>query len=352
MEVLIMTDRMMKKSFLNILVIASINLTFLLASDCLPQTQEDEVIATLNGEPIYRYEIEQDIAFQIYRLRGNIYTLLKRETEERVNQKLLAAEAERRRISVDDLLYKEVDQKVSHPDDKELDTFFAENPGEAGNGSKSRDQIRTFLYQKSLSQQRQNFLASLKEKVDYKFLLEMPERPRMKMVVEGEPWRGNPDAPITLVHFVSFTCRIGYKSARMIEMAMEEYPDKIRWVHRNFFNTFDEKALTAAQYGEYAKEKGKFWEFHDMLLSANGDFESEEIFKIAESLDLDKHSYDNGNKEGRFLLAVKDDIRDATRLGITATPVIFVNGRYFHGSFSYEQLETLIKEEILRTQKR
>lgn len=342
----------MKRSFLNILMITGSSLLFLLASDSLSEPREDEVIATLNGEPIYRYEIEQNVAFKLYRLQANIYALLKRETEERINQKLLAAEAENRGISLKELLNKEVDQKVTPPSDKELDSYLAEHPGKAGEGSKSINRIRIYLYQKNLSQRRQDFLSSLQKNADYQFLIEMPERPRMKIEIKGEPSRGNPNAPITLVHFASFTCLICSQSARMIERAMEEYPGKIRWVHRNFFNTFDEKALTAAQYGEYAKEKGKFWEFHDLLLSANGDFESEEIFQIAESLDLDMQTYEAGEREGRFLLAVKDDIRGATRLGITATPVIFVNGRYFHGTFPYEQLETLIKQEIVRTQKR
>jgi len=347
-----MTDRMMKRSFLNILMIIGISLTFLFSSDCLPQPREDEVIAILNGEPMYRYEIEENIAFKLYRLQANIYALLKRETDERINQKLLEAEAERQKISVEELLYQEVDQKVSPPDDKELDSYLAEHPNEAGEGNDRRNRIRTYLYQKTLSQRRQDFLTSLQEKAEYRLLIEMPERPRMKIEIEGEPWRGNPDAPVTLVHFASFTCRICYQSTQMIERAMEEYPGKIRWVHRNFFNTFDEKALLAAQVGEYAKEKGKFWEFHDMLLLANGDFESDEIFQIAKSLNLDRQTYDAAEKEGRYLLAVKDDIRDASRLGITATPVIFVNGRYFHGTFPYEQLETLIKEEIVRAQKR
>ena len=347
-----MTGRMMKRSFLNILVTIGSSLFFLLASDCLSEAQEDEVIATLNGEPLYRYEVEQNVAFRLYRLRGNIYTLLKRETEELMNQRLLAAEAEFREISVKALVKKEVDQKVTPPDDKELDAYLAEHPKEGRKDPNSRNRIRTYLYQKSLNQRRQDFLASLQKKADFRFLLEMPERPRMKMESEGEPWRGNPDAPITLTHFASFTCQICSQSVQMIRRAMGEYPDKIKWVHRNFFNIFNEKALTAAQVGEYAKEKGKFWEFHDIILSIDGNFELDEIFKIAESLDLNLTSYNEGEKEGRFLLEIKDDIRDATRIGVTATPVIFVNGRYFHGAFPYEELEKLIKEEIDRIQKR
>ena len=129
---------------------------------------------------------------------------------------------------------------------------------------------------------------------------------------------------------------------------MDEFPGKIKWVHRNFFAMYDEKALTAAQVGEFAHEEGKFWNFHDKVWSLDGQFEEEKIFKIAEDLGLNRKDYGEGEKEGRYLLSVQDDLRDAQRLGITATPVIFVNGRYFHSTFPYEKLKSLINEEMDR----
>ena len=77
------------------------------------ELQEDEVIATLNGETIRLSEAKETVAFQVYRLRGNIYLLLKRETERIVDQKLLDAEAARRGLTVAELLRKEVDEKTS-----------------------------------------------------------------------------------------------------------------------------------------------------------------------------------------------------------------------------------------------
>ena len=80
-----MTSPLMKKSILNILVILGGSLIFFTAPDCPADTREEEVIATLNGKPIYLSDVEQNLAFRLYRLRGNIYLLLKKETEEIVN---------------------------------------------------------------------------------------------------------------------------------------------------------------------------------------------------------------------------------------------------------------------------
>ena len=341
-----MIGPMIKISILNILIIIGGSLFFLWSSESLSAPPENEVIAILNGKPLYRDEVEKKVAFRLYRLQGNIYTLLKDETEEIINQRLLADEAKMRGISITELLEKEVNQKIIPPDDKEIDAYLAKYPDEAGKIPDSRKRIRTYLHQKSIGQRRQEFFTSLREKADYKFLLQMSERPRMEINIEGKPWRGNPHALVTLVHFSSFTCSICKRSTRMIERAMKEYPGKIKWVHRNFFNMFDEAALRAAQMGDFARENGKFWEFHDKVLSIDGNLEQKEIFNIAETLNIDLKSYDDGEKEGRFLLNVKEDILDANRLGVTSTPVIFVNGRYFHGTFPYEKLKALIEEEM------
>ena len=51
---------------------------------------EDEVIATLDGKPITLSEIEENAAFQIYRLRGSIYSLLQKEAREIADRRLLS----------------------------------------------------------------------------------------------------------------------------------------------------------------------------------------------------------------------------------------------------------------------
>ena len=141
------------------------------SSECLSAPPENEVIATLNGKPIYRQEVEEKVALRLYRLRGNIYTLLKKETEEIINRKLLTAEAKMRGISVTELLEKEVNRKVPPPDDKQIDAYLTDHSDETGKSPNSRNRIRTYLHQKSIGQRRQAFLASLREKADCNFLL-------------------------------------------------------------------------------------------------------------------------------------------------------------------------------------
>jgi protein-disulfide isomerase len=348
MAVLTVTKMTTKKALRNIFAMFTLSLIMVLGFIGLAEPQEEEVIATLNGDPITLSEAQENVAFQVYRLRGDIYYLLKRETEQIVNQKLLSAEAARRGLTVNELLQKEVDDKLPPLDEKEVDNYLAEHPKDAGKRPQKRNRIRTYLSQKARSQRKLDFLASLREKADFKFHLNLPQRPRTKIDTKGEPWRGNPEAPVTLIHFASFTCKLCAKSTKMIKKMMDEHPNKIKWVHRNYFRINDENALTAAQMGEAAYEQGRFWDFHDRMFAFEGQFEVDDIAQVTRDSGLSQAYYEAGEQEGRFLLKVREDLRAASRSGVTTVPVIFVNGFYFSSTFPYEQLKTLVDRELDR----
>jgi len=337
-----MTKRLLKST----LVILSLSLVLSYGSKALAQSLQPDIIAMLNGEPIFLSEIEQNVAFQVYRLQGNIYALLQRETEEIVNQKLLATEASRRSLSVSELLKKEVDEKAKPPDEKEMDEYLAIHPEDASKDPQKRNKIKTYLSQKVLIQRKLDYIASLREKADYKFLLKPPERPRIKVMINGEPWRGNADAPVTLVHFADFTSKLSAESVEKIRKLLSEFPDKIKWVHRNYFRIHDEKALLAAELGESAFEQGIFWNFYDLMFSRKGDMKMENIGKMADEIALNKKRFDDGQKEGRYLIKVKEDLGHAARIGVENPAVIFVNGFYFSGTFPYEDLKKLVQQEL------
>jgi protein-disulfide isomerase len=283
-------------------------------TEALAQSLQPDMIAVLNGEPIFLSEIEQNVAFQIYRLQGNVIVFSK--GDRRVSQsEAVAAEASRRGLGVGELLKKEVDEKVKAPDEKDVDQYLASHPEDVSKDPQQRNKIKFYLNQKALIQRRLDYVASLREKADYKFLLKPPERPRTKIVIDGEPSRGNADAPVTLVHFADLTSRLSAESVEKIKKLHSEFPDKIKWAHRNYFRIQDEKALLAAEFGEAAFEQGIFWNFHDLMFSRKGDMKMEDIKKTGDEIGLDKKKFDEGQKKGSYLLKVKDDLGYALRSG-------------------------------------
>jgi predicted DsbA family dithiol-disulfide isomerase len=306
----------------------------------------DEVIATLDGRPITLTEIEESAAFQIYRLRGSIHSLLQREAREIADRRLLEREAARQGLSVEALLKREVDGKVAPLTEADIDAYAASHPGEAGGGAEGREKLRAYLEERARIQRKIDYLASLRATSDYRFLAAPPERPRVRVDIEGAPWRGAADAPVTLVHFARFSSKPCAESARNIRRLLEEFPGKIRWVHRNFIGIQDPVALAAAETGEAAFRQGRFWEYHDAIFTRGGSVTAEAVRQAAREAGLDLHRVEAEQRKGALLLRVKEDIGTGVRLGVQAAPVIFVNGIYFGGTFPLEDLRALVHREL------
>lgn len=306
----------------------------------------DEVIATLDGKPIYLSEIEENAAFQIYRLRSGIHSLLEREAREIADGRLLSAEASRRGLTVETLLRKEVDEKVPKRTEKDVDDYLTEHPEAGTRGPEARDRIRIYLTELAVVQRKLDFMASLREKADFRFLATAPERPRIKVDISGKPSRGAEKAPVVLVHFAHFSSPLCAESAGKIRRVMEEFPGSIRWVHRDFFSIQDPDALYAAEMGQAAFEQGKFWSYHDRLMVLEGQVKRKDVNEVAEILKMDRGRFESGQRAGKYLLQVREDIGYGVRLGIQAAPVIFVNGLYFSGTFPYEDLKRLVEREL------
>ena len=311
----------------------------------------DEVIAVLDGRPITLSEIEENAAFQIYRLRGSIHSLLQREAREIADRLLLEREAARRGLSVEALLKEEVDARVAPPKESDVEAYLAEHPEEAGGGAEGRARLRVYLEQRARIQRRLDYVASLRETSDYRFLAAPPERPRVRPDTEGAPWRGAAAAPVTIVHFAHFSSKLCAGSAGKIRRLLEEFPGKIRWVHRSFLGIQDADALRAAETGEAAFRQGKFWEYHDAILARGGSTPAEAVRETAREAGLDLQRLDEEQRNGSLLVRVRQDIGRGVRLGVQAAPVLFVNGIYASGTFPYEELRALVLEEIERTEK-
>lgn len=312
----------------------------------------DEVIATLDGSPITLSEIEENAAFQVYRLRGSIHGLLQREAREIADRRLLEREAARQGLSVEALLAREVDGRVAPVAEKDVDAYLARNPDQAVKGPGGRARLRTYLEERARIQRRLDYVASLRETSDYRFLAAPPERPRVRVDIEGAPWRGAGQAAVTLVHFAHFSSKPCAESAGKIRRILEEFPGKIRWVHRYFLSVQDPEALLAAEIGEAAFRQGRFWEYHDAIFSRGGRTPEESIRRAAREAGLDTGRCAEEQRKGTLLLRVRDDIGTGVRLGVQAAPVIFVNGIYFGGTFPLEDLRALVRGELERVQKK
>lgn len=298
-----------------------------------------DVLATLDGTPIRLDDVGPRIAFRLYQIEVDRYSLLERELDTIIEQRLLAREAARRGISVEAMLAAEVDTKVTPVTEADVDAYLAEHPGDAARGPAIRPRIAAFLAERRAIEQRLALVQRLREGAAIEVFLDMPERPRTALDLADAPARGPADAPVTVVHFASFASAESARAAAALQQIMDAHPGRIRWVHRHFLETYDELGLRAAELSLAAQDAGRFWELHDQLFARGGALTEAALAETAARLALE------GPPEGAFA-RVKKHLDAGVKAGVERLPVIFVNGRYFSGTFSYDKLRDLVAEEL------
>jgi protein-disulfide isomerase len=151
---------------------------------------------------------------------------------------------------------------------------------------------------------------------------------------------------VTLVHFATFSSPLSARSAGYLERLVQEFPGRLRWVHRHYLNDHDETGLLAAEVAVAAAEAGRFWDFHDRLFALEGRLTAADVERVAAAVGRDAAARRAAAVEPRYLDAVKRDLDAGNRAAVKREPVIFVNGLYFSGTFPYERVRALVEKEL------
>lgn len=306
-------------------------------------------LAEVDGRILYKEDLEGAVAFRIYRHEVDIYSLLEAETQRRVDEMLLAREAERRGLDVDALLA-QIEDGDEPASDAEVGSYLAEHPAPAGvSPDEARARVRHYLSETRRIERRLAFLADLREQAGFRMLLERPVAPRTEVDVAGAPARGPEDAPVTIVHFATFSSRQSARSAAQLSRLMQEFPGRIRWVHRTLLDDRDERGLLASRLGFIAQDDGRFWDLHDRWFARGGKLGADEIAEIAVQAGLDASDVERARRDPELLQRVKRDLDAARAAGAPREPTLFVNGLYVAGISPYEEVRDVVVGELKRT---
>ena len=272
------------------------------------------------------------------------YNLLKQGVEQLVAQRLMELEAEKRGVSVEELIAQEVTAKITEPTDEEVDAFYEERKDRIRQPKEEiAGQIRDFLVAQRKSEVNNSLVADLKATYDYELLLEPI---RMAVDAEGFPAKGPENAPVTIVEFSDFECPYCARVNPALEQVMENYGDRVRLVFRQFPLNIHANAQKAAEASLCAREQDQFWQMHDAMFKEQRSLGVEQLKEKAARLGLDTEAFNECLDSSRHAEAVVADLRAGTALGVTGTPAFFVNGRFLSGAQPYDEIAKLIDEEL------
>src|SRR5258706_4082559 len=97
---------------------------------------------------------------------------------------------------------------------------------------------------------------------------------------------------------------------------------------------------------EAALRQGKFWEMHNKIYADQGAMSPEKYRDYARELGLDLARYDRDIADPAVKQRIADDAAEAAKLGVSATPSFFVNGRYLAGAVPFEQIKAMLDEDL------
>ena len=315
----------------------------------LAEAASTEPLAEVNGAAITAEEVEKALGGQLAKLQEQIYALKRQKVEALIDQKLLAAEAAKRRISVQALLDTEVTSKVGLVTEQEVEAFYQANKTQLqGEEPALREQIRNHLQNQKLAARRDVFLESLRSQAKIAIHLQPPPVSRIDVPVNGSAFRGPAQAPLTIVEFQDFHCPFCRRVQSTLTAIQSKYGDKVKIVHRDFpIDQLHPQARKAHEAARCAGDQGKFWPYHDVLY-AKAPAGPDQLKVFAQDLGLTLRDFEQCLNSGKYQATVEADVREGKRLGVTGTPTFFINGRLLTGAQPLEQFVQVIEDELRR----
>jgi protein-disulfide isomerase len=143
----------------------------------------------------------------------------------------------------------------------------------------------------------------------------------------GAPARGSDDAKVTLVEFSDFQCPFCGRFFPTLKQIEQKYGDSVRVVYRQYpIPSLHPNAFKAAEASLCANDQGKFWDMHDVMFQEQNALTVSELKQKARRIGLDGRKFDDCMDTGRHTEQVQNDMRAGSRVGVTGTPALFVNG--------------------------
>jgi len=159
-----------------------------------------------------------------------------------------------------------------------------------------------------------------------------PSRPGFNMA--GDEYKGDLNAPLTVIEFSDFQCPFCLRHYTETQPALnEKYVDsgKVLWVYNNFPLNIHPQAPAAAVASECAADQGKFWEMHDALFNSVDKWsidQPNDVFKsLAADIGLDADKFATCLSDPAITERVNSDEAEGTQF-VQGTPTFII----VHGS--------------------
>lgn len=292
-----------------------------------PKLSPDAVLATIGGQPLKASVLNERLKPIIYRMRVEVFDAERKQAEQMVDDLLLLEEAKRRQVGPEEIIRKEISEKVRTPSEAEVSKFYEDNKARIGGDLNSiRNQLVIYMQNEERKRLEQELSIKLRKSAQLTWLISEPAQPVQAINVDDDPSIGPVGAPVTVVEFTDFQCPSCAAMHPILDEVLKSYGNKVRFVVRDFPLEQHEWAKKAAEAGNAAKAQGKFFEYAALLFQRQKALDVPSLKKYASELGLNRVRFDAELDKGIYAAEVKHDLDEGEIYGIGSTPSIFING--------------------------
>jgi protein-disulfide isomerase len=174
------------------------------------------------------------------------------------------------------------------------------------------------------------------------FLKQLMEEPAK--VIGDSPTTGSPQKKIVLIEFSDFQCPYCAKAHETVKAFMGKHRAEVTLVYKHLpLTSIHPEAMPAAKAAWAAGVQGKFWEYHAALFEKQEKLGNETYESIAKTLNLDVTKFNSDRASDAAQAAIDKDLELTKQLGLTGTPVFFLNQEVLTGAVELAELESALE---------
>lgn len=183
--------------------------------------------------------------------------------------------------------------------------------------------------------------------------VDMDAERRKKVTIKGSPYKGNKNAPVTVIEYSDLqcgSCKSAHDSIRK-DKVLESFKGKVRFVYKHFpLSKHHNWALQAsiACACAYRQSQKAFWKMHnDIFYEQNlitKDNLRSKVVRSARESRIDVARFQRCYDTRKTLSSVQADINEGNSLGVGSTPSFLINGRLVRGYPGSKNFKRMIQE--------
>ena len=320
------------------------------AADALG-ADDSGIAATVGDEAITNQRLNVLLGPQLLETRRDIYRMKMEKLDQLIIKMVLDKEAKQQEKTLDNLVEQITSAGSTKVEESEIDKYIQDNQQQfqeyKGTPEDLRHQIRTFLEQEKKAQVIKDYAHGLESKYGVRILVPVPYQPRITIDIQGAPTLGPSDAPVTIVEFSDYECPACRATHEVVKQIRAAYGDRVRWIYKDYPLRRHKDAFKAAEASHCAQEQGKFWQYQEILFTAQ-DLSPANLINNAAQLGMAPENFSQCLQNSKYKAVVEKSLREVAQAGIDRTPSFIINGTLFPGGPSPNHFRNIIDEELKR----